>query len=293
MAPRATEQISEMYPAMPAAALAALGVRYRGYHLDGFAPGVHRGLPSGMMTFIVTIDDPLDLRATPPPLDSAGVFDAIGGGLHQTPAIISHTGRQIGIHIDVPPTACSAVFGLPAAALAACTVDLAELIGTDARQLIDEVRAETTWPRRFAAVDRVLLAVQHRLGQDMPRAELQYAWRTLRASAGRHRVADVAAQIGWSRRHLQDQFSSAFGVSPKLAARLSRFESARRRLQRGEEAALVAATSGFADQSHMVREWHGFVGLSPTAWLAEEAGLVVGHDQFPFVQDVTAPVVLH
>ena len=267
MAHPGAEQIAELHPARPAAPLAALGIRYRGYRQEGFAAGAHRGLPSGVMTFIVTIDDPLDLRDTPPPLEAAGRFEAIAGGLHTSPAIIRHQGRQVGVHIDVPPTACAAVFGLPAAALAQCTVDLAEVIGSEAARLVDSVRRAATWPARFAAIDRVLLGVMNQRGGEPPRPELCRAWTELR---DQRRVGEVAAALGWSRRHLGSQFHAAFGVGPKVASRLARFEIARRRLQDSGDAAAVAALSGYADQSHLTREWHDFVGLSPTAWLAAE-----------------------
>ena len=36
--------------------------------------------------------------------------------------------------------------------------------------------------------------------------------------------------------------------------------------------ATVAATCGYADQSHLVRDFVDFTGLSPSAWLAAEVG---------------------
>ena len=269
---------AETYLADPAPALAALGVTYTGYFLDGFPAGIHRGLPSGSLTFIVTIDEPLDLRLTPPGVDGTGYFEAMVGGLHRTPAIIRHSGRQLGIQVAVPPLASRALFGVPAAALACATVDLAELLGDLGRSAIDDVRRARSWPARFAALDRALGAAmtRHDRGERHPvRPEVRQAWQRLRASHGLRRIDELADDVGWSRRHLLSQFRGELGQTPKTAARVARFERAQLALRRGGDAATVAASCGYADQAHMVREWNELVGISPSAWLASEAGLVL------------------
>ena len=62
-------------------------------------------------------------------------------------------------------------------------------------------------------------------------------------------------------------------MSPKVAARLVRFEAARRRLGTVPLARL-AAEHGFADQAHLAREFRALGGAPPTA--------------FPFLQDADA-----
>ncbi|MGK8487122.1 hypothetical protein [Nocardia asiatica] len=49
------EPTTEVVTARPAPALAAFIDRYVGYRMSGFAAGLHRGLPSRHMTFIVAI----------------------------------------------------------------------------------------------------------------------------------------------------------------------------------------------------------------------------------------------
>ena len=66
-----------------------------------------------------------------------------------------------------------------------------------------------------------------------------------------------------------------FGLTPgaEVAARVLRFDRAGRLLERGD-AAQVEAYRGYADQSHLVREFHAFTGLSPSGWLAGDVGNV-------------------
>lgn len=96
------------------------------------------------------------------------------------------------------------------------------------------------------------------------------------AAGGRLPVAEIARRVGWSRRHLAERFRAETGLGPKEAARVVRFDRARRVLSdrarggRLPDLAALAADGGFADQAHLTREWQAFTGLPPTRWLAEE-----------------------
>jgi len=92
-------------------------------------------------------------------------------------------------------------------------------------------------------------------------------------SRGQVRVERLAAETGWSRKRLWSRFRSQLGLTPKRAAQLIRFDHAAHRLAAGHSAALVAAESGYADQSHLHRDVVAFAGVTPGAvavapWLA-------------------------
>jgi len=89
---------------------------YTGYRQRGVPPARHRGLPSPYLTLIFTMDDPLDVAAHPDPRQRPGSYDALLGGLHLTPALITHPGRQSGVQVALRPLGCRALFGLPAVA---------------------------------------------------------------------------------------------------------------------------------------------------------------------------------
>jgi transcriptional regulator GlxA family with amidase domain len=89
-------------------------------------------------------------------------------------------------------------------------------------------------------------------------------------------VAELAGETGWSPRHLDNRFRSEIGLTPKAAARVIRFDRARRMLMRrvrdGGPPALadLAAAGGYYDQAHLAREFRGLAGCPPSRWLAEE-----------------------
>ncbi|HTX57718.1 MAG TPA: helix-turn-helix transcriptional regulator [Candidatus Acidoferrales bacterium] len=81
------------------------------------------------------------------------------------------------------------------------------------------------------------------------------------------RVEDMAARTGLSIRTLRSRLASHVGLSPKRVIRIERLYRAlvnaqRRAVAWGE----IAASSGFADQAHMIRDFHDLLGESPTEW---------------------------
>jgi len=69
-----------------------------------------------------------------------------------------------------------------------------------------------------------------------------------------------------SERQHRRLFRERVGVTPKLFARIQRFQGALRAAGR-MPLARVAAECGYADQSHLVRDFRQFAGMPPSAWL--------------------------
>ncbi|MFI7150220.1 helix-turn-helix domain-containing protein [Nonomuraea sp. NPDC050022] len=95
--------------------------------------------------------------------------------------------------------------------------------------------------------------------------EVTFSWRQMVASRGRVRVERLVTEIGWSRKRLWSRFRAQVGLTTKRVAQLIRFDHAAHRLAAGHSAALVAAESGYADQSHLHRDVMAFAGMTPTA----------------------------
>ena len=98
-----TEVQTELVSAAPRPPLRSLVAGYQGYHTRS-AAGVHRGLPSRHLTFVVTIEGTVDLVG---PTGSVRSFDRIVGGLRDVPVSIAHDGHQYGIQTDLTPPRCA------------------------------------------------------------------------------------------------------------------------------------------------------------------------------------------
>ncbi len=263
------EPIWEAVSARPAGPLRAVVAEHHAYRQRHVPPARHLGLPSPYLTVIVTLDEPLHVARQPDPDQAPATYRALVGGLHTTAAVIAHDGAQSGVQLQLSPLGARALLGVPAGELAGIDLDAADLLGRLADDLHEQMRDAPTWPERFRLLDVGLGRLVDPARR--PPAEVCHAWHLLRASQGTARVADVARAVGWSERHLAARFRTEIGLTPKAAARVIRFDRARQMLPHLPGAA-VAATCGYADQSHLVRDFVDFTGLAPRAWLAAEVG---------------------
>jgi AraC-like DNA-binding protein len=253
----------------PHPALRGLVTDYHGYFHDGMPAGIHHGLPSSTLTVVFAFDEPLDVGWQSEP-GSRGRHWAMLSGLHVGPALIHHTGFQHGVQLALTPRGARALLGVPAGALAG------ELVTLEEPRAYDAMAAATTWSERFDALDRWFLDRAARSEATAIRGELSHAWRRIERSHGSVRVADLADEVGWSRRHLSETFTVEYGITPKQAVRVARFQRARALLGSGAAIADVAAACGFADQAHLTRDFRALGGCTPTSWRRE---------QLTFVQD--------
>lgn len=279
--------VDESARVRPAGPMAGYAAWYAGYRRAGLPPGRHRGLPSPYLTLIFTLDDPLTVAMHPESGRGPATYRALVGGLHTVPALITHPGRQSGVQVGLDPLAARALLGLPAGELAGLDVPAEVLLGPLAAEIRERLLAASDWPSRFAVLDGLLTRAA-RPGAEVP-PEVREAWRRLRRSGGRVPVSALAAEVGWSERHLAARFRRETGLSPKEAARVVRFDRARRRAAAGSargsgvgggQLAELAAECGYFDQAHMAREFRALAGAAPSVWLAEE---------FRFVQAAAAP----
>jgi AraC-like DNA-binding protein len=256
--------------AAPHPALAPYVERYVGYRMRGFPPGLHRGLPSRYMTFIASIGPTIDVVAQTDPAQPPDRYRCVVSGLAASSAVIEHTGHQEGVAIELTPLGSRALFGVPLRAMRNTSVELAAVVGRPGDRLWERLQDDAPWPARFAACDDEL----GRLVDDAEMSpELLRAWDVMTSSEGTAPVHEVARDVGWSRQHFAKRFTDEFGLGPKVAARVMRFENARnlmRDVPSFVSVAQVAAVCGYYDQAHLNRDFVELAGCSPTEWMCEE-----------------------
>lgn len=262
---------SAFVSAPPAPVLAPFVEQYVGYRVPANPSGVHRGLPSRHMTFIVSIGPTIDVVRQTDPSQHPERYRAVLSGLAASPALIAQHGPEEGVAIELTPLGSRALFGLPAAAVWNTSLELVEVAGPAGDALWERLQGPASWPERFAVCDEVLggLRRDHR----EPSPEVLRAWDVIVGTGGAATVGEVAEDVGWSRQHLARRFAGEFGLGPKLAARIVRFERARdllRSMPSIVTVAEVAAVCGYYDQAHLDRDFAELAGCSPTQWRREE-----------------------
>jgi AraC-like DNA-binding protein len=86
-------------------------------------------------------------------------------------------------------------------------------------------------------------------------------------------IAILVRDLGLSERAFERRFAANVGLTPVRFRRLARLRTVLRLFSEGaRDWAALAAATGFSDQSHLVRDFQAFVGLSPAGWAATQAG---------------------
>ncbi len=241
------------------------------YASDGNVPGIHRGLPSPWLTFLVSVDEPVRVLGTVDAPEPATAYDVMVAGLHQAAARVEQPVRQAGVQLAVHPLAAPALLDCRASELALGDHGR-DVLGPVAAELHERVGSAHTADERLDVVQEWARArIDRRRRGAGVRPEVAQAWRLLQASGGSLPVQQVAREVALSIRQLRILVHRELGLGPKQLGRLFRFDAVVAALADGRATlAEVAALSGYADQSHLTRDFRAMTGTTPTGWLAEE-----------------------
>ncbi|XVU23328.1 helix-turn-helix domain-containing protein [Actinoplanes sp. CA-054009] len=306
--------VDEYASGRPSARLRPHVAFYSGYRQRGIAPGLHRGLPSPYLTLIFTMDEPLmvdggsydalvgglhlgpamvrhegrqsGVQVALRPLGCRALLGAPAGelsGLNLPAASVLGHARVEEIRERLcaagswPERFAVVDLGLRRALDRPLRIGLSSGPASghgESGSAAGAAGARATGARALETRTTGARALETRTtgARAVGAPEVAYAWGRL--MTGSVSVAAVAAEVGWSGRYLTDRFRAEVGLRPKEAARVARFDRARRALRPGTPFADLACGFGFFDQSHFVREFHALAGCAPSRWLADEFGFV-------------------
>lgn len=107
----------------------------------GFPSGLHRGLPSRHLTFIVSIGEATDVVTQSDPRRAPARYRFALSRLQATPALIAHKGYQEGVAIALTSLGCRAPLGVPARVLWDTALEAEEVMGRAATELWERLQA--------------------------------------------------------------------------------------------------------------------------------------------------------
>jgi methylphosphotriester-DNA--protein-cysteine methyltransferase len=242
-------------------------------------------LPDATATLIV---DLAESRVRVHRADDVARFDDFDSAL-----VCGPHGRCFAIPTDRPshvlgisfrPAGASALLGLPATEIFDRHVGLTDLWGIGARSWCDQVSAGRTAAERLEIVERALRARSRPVDLRPRHPAVLHALRAFGAGSPRPpSVARVVEEIGISQRRFIELFRRDVGMAPKHYCRVRRFRNTAIAAWTAHRSAAAAAAAGapasfdwssfaldhgYADQSHLVREFRDHCGLTPTAFAA-------------------------
>lgn len=168
------------------------------------------------------------------------------------------------------PAAIHRLFGLPVLEITNRDHPARAALGVAATELQEQLGSATTFEQRVEIADRFIVSQSQRaLGVDA----IEQAANEIVRRAGACRMDALALHTGLSMRTFQRTFRQRIGVSPKLYARIVRFEASLK-----AKAALphvswtaIAHRFGYHDQMHLVHDFQKLSGHTPTELLKDVA----------------------
>lgn len=227
---------------------------------------IDRILPTGTLELAINLRrNELRFHDVERPESCSRFSGAVVSGAHGHSFVPSEEAFIIGVHFK--PGGGFPFLGLPAGDLADTHVDLETLWGPLAARLRERLSEARTSAERFQLLHEALV------GRLCNRVEKHYAVSAALEIFGKNqagpRVREAAKYVGLSQRRFIQVFKAEVGMTPKLFSRIRRFQQTRTFIKQNPSPnwAALAFDLGYFDQSHLIREFLEFSGLSPTAYL--------------------------
>lgn len=153
-------------------------------------------------------------------------------------------------------------------------VDFEQLLGSEADVIIEQLTHAKDSEERIGIIENYLLNRLQRFEAEANIAD-KAALMILR-KRGMITMDRLAADLNVSPRHLRRVFSQRLGISPKLFARLKRFNYVNACLTTNDSLQWqeFLIDGGFYDQAHFIKDFVEFCGKAPSAQLVQSRKLV-------------------
>ncbi len=226
-------------------------------------------LPDGAMELIINLGDPQELCALDDHARRTVFRHSWLSGERTEPIVIDETGFVHLVGVRLRAGGAWPFLGVPLREFTGQVVELEAILGRGVSDLRESLGVAKDDDARFALVEAWL--VRRARARVQPTRSVNYALRVIENGADGVRIGRIADEIGISHKHLLREFDRCVGLAPKRFARLCAFQRVIRSIgQRpAVDWACTAATCGYYDQAHLIREFRAFSGLTPASYLAK------------------------
>lgn len=166
--------------------------------------------------------------------------------------------------IRLQPHAAFSILGIAMNEIRDRIVDLVDVTTAGVESTIfDRLSAASSFEERISIFEAVFIPLESVFTD----SQLAECLTLIIGSDGAVQVSKCAERLGWSERRLERVFQEQIGIGPKLYSRIIRFKSFLSAVESGRPSLLDRAlAAGYHDQSHMIRDFRHFSGMTPTEY---------------------------
>jgi AraC-like DNA-binding protein len=232
-------------------------------------PRKQRILPSGTIELVVNLNEHEIQVQKPESPDRYERFSTTAvSGAYSCPFFVYDATQHksmFGVHFR--PGGAFPFLGIQPSEIADTHANLGDLWGRLALDLRERLYSAATACERFGVAEQILLS--RLLLSRGSHAAVVTALKILGPSGTGAPVRDVAREVGLSHRRFVELFTREVGIAPKLLCRILRFQRVRSLAEADPPSdwAQFASMYGYFDQSHLIKDFQEFSGLTPTEYV--------------------------
>jgi AraC-like DNA-binding protein len=194
-------------------------------------------------------------------IEIAGLATLIGAKTHQRIQLESQ-GEIETFAILFQPTGLHGLFALPGRVMLDEHYDAEAVLGRGVSVLRNRLGEAQCFHQRVQVANEFFRAAL--TNPTLEQRGMDAMIRKMIANKGCIRVQNIAYDLGLSLRQFERRFTTALGMSPKLYARVLRFEAAiHRKSTTGHNWTTIAHELGYHDQMHLIHDFELLSGNSP------------------------------
>ena len=202
-----------------------------------------------------------------------------GDGFHTTPLIelwgqvirplaVRSTGRNTMLGVRFYPHAAAAILNDRINLFNHQVANFGDVMGNGVHSLHSQLMDARSWTKRLALIETYLLQqlslATKRLNKIAVVSDLMLK---LQQQESFDTMETVATRYGISARYMQQLFVQYTGLTPKFYSQINRFQNSLQLVKEGNSSLTsIAYECGYADQSHFIREFKTFTGLTPSGY---------------------------
>lgn len=187
------------------------------------------------------------------------------------PLAIRSLGENTMLGMRFYPHSMAYFFKESIAALNNDIVDAADLFGPSIKTLHAKLLDNTNLSARIALLEEYLSNCL--LISEKKHAKIKFVGdivSSLAQNTGSERITEISNRNKISSRYLTQLFAQYTGLQPKLLSKINRFQYSLNLINtNSHDLTTVAYDSGYFDQSHFIREFKSFTGLTPNAFTTQ------------------------
>ena len=184
------------------------------------------------------------------------------------PLVVRSIGKNTMLGVRFYPHAAAFFLGGKVDLFNDQVVDFSDVSGQTVAELHSKLMDTADWDVRIGLVEAYLMKrlslYQNKFGRI---AVVSQVVKELQRSDFFDNIDNVAARYGITSRYLQKLFLQYTGLTPKLYSKINRFQNSLTLVTKKDiSLTAVAYSCGYFDQSHFIREFKSFTGLTPSSY---------------------------